>query len=162
MSSEVAPELLARVMRRSAELAAEYGGDADLAEDTERRPSPVATLGYSHLVFEGRAERLLFVRFMRPSKLDAALLGRAREVRQRPRERRARRRSRTVGSRGDPSEPDDDPDLETPLQRAQLSFLAALTAAAEAGLKTHTTFLDLAATRIAAEVSFLLDQEERP
>jgi hypothetical protein len=67
----------------------------------------------------------------------------------RPRERRARRSTRTA-ARGDPPEPEPPPPL-TPLQRAQLSFLEALVVATEGGPRTYLTFLDLAATRIAAE-----------
>jgi hypothetical protein len=90
--------------------------------------------------------------------LDTSLLTRA--LHQRPRERRERRTSRTVSSRGDPS-PDDDLDHLSPLQAGFLAFLEALVAAARGGAESYAAFLDLVARRIAAEAGRLLEEGDR-
>jgi hypothetical protein len=59
----------------------------------------------------------------------------------------------------DPPPGESDPAL-TPLQRATLLLLEALVAASEGGLPTYLAFLDLAATRIAAEVARTTDWNE--
>lgn len=91
--------------------------------------------------------------------LDSAASAARRRARTRPRERRVRRVSRTSGSRGDP-DPEDDPDDLTALQRAHLDLLGALCIAAEDGLRTYLTLLDLAAIKIAAEIARLNDWSE--
>lgn len=77
----------------------------------------------------------------------------------RQRRPQARRAVRAGASRDGPTSTDDDPDL-TALQRAHLVLLEALCMAAEDGLRTYRTLLDLAATKIAAEIARLSDWNE--
>ena len=82
-----------------------------------------------------------------------------------PRQRERRPQSRTArasASGTDPPESDEDPDLPlTELQQAHLLLLEALVVASRGGLRTFTTFLSIAATRIAAEIARLTDWGER-
>jgi hypothetical protein len=88
--------------------------------------------------------------------LDKVLKARASGVvHQRPRERKERRTSRTVGSRGDP---DPEPELPlTPLQEGQLLLLEALVVTSRGGLRVFAAFLELLAIRVAAEIARLHD-----
>jgi hypothetical protein len=114
----------------------------------------------SKVVWGKRRKQAVWAGPAKAPSLDAVLLKRAVAVReQRPRERREHRTSRTVGSRGDPS-PADDPDL-TPLQRGFLLLLEALVCTRADGLRTFLTFLDMAATRVAAELVRLEEWNEQ-
>jgi len=81
-----------------------------------------------------------------------------------PRSRESRPQGRRVrssaASRDGPLAPDDDPDL-TPLQRACLLLLEALCLTSADGLRTFLEFLQLAATRVAAEVARVDDWSDR-
>lgn len=113
---------------------AEFKFAADeVAQEAARKRQSVAAFVPSWSSPLPRASSVFVPR--RP-RLDAVLLARAGATarrQQRPRERRFRRTSRVVGSRGDPSEPgDDEPEDLSPPQAGFLAFLNGLPAASKA------------------------------
>jgi hypothetical protein len=97
---------------------------------------------------------------------DVANLGRWQRGTTRERRPQGRRAQRAgAGSRDGPLPRADDepPDAAlTPLQRATLLMLESLVRASEGGRRTYVTFLDLMATRVAAEIAKATDWGDRP